>query len=242
MPKKPYFLGERFFPSKAVLLEFLQSLWEESPVGEPLNPDDAMVVSDLLALHPRAEDKIGCGVKYLYVGISPDGSNRCFYVMRLDGTSTDFGTKKCFDGDSHVAMFKSACRAAVGQQIQDFKRDFLASPKGRELVAAGELIHIDHASPTFDHLVGRFYESLGIPVREIRFNGIGDENSSSVTFQEPQLSSRFADFHRRYAALEGVTKRHNLSDSKRGVRKTQVSPDFFVYVKPAEWESLNLTI
>lgn len=241
MPKIPYFFGERLFASKTILNDYLKSLWQDSPLGEPLPPADAMIIRDLLALHPRVDEKVGCGIDYIYVGSSPNGNNRCFYIKRIDGTSTDFGTSKCLHGDRLEALFKSACRVAVEEQIERFRKDFYSSQEGKNLIAAGELIHIDHSSPTFDHLVGRFYESLGIPLQDIKFNGLSSDNESKVTFVDSSISERFAEFHLKNAKLRGVTKRYNLSDNKRGVRKTPVTLDFSVYVKPEEWETLTLT-
>ncbi|WP_412026728.1 DCL family protein [Deinococcus yunweiensis] len=239
MSKLSFFLGGRFFRSKTELKQYLQSLWRDSAIGDALAPEDEMIVSELLALHPRQDQKVGAGIQYIYVGLSPEGNNRCFYVRRVDGTTTDFGVDKCLKGDRKMSLFKAACRTAVTDQIEAFRKEFHSSEDGKRLIAENELIHVDHSSPTFDHIVGRFFLNKSMTLNDYSYAGLGDDNSSQIAFLDQSIADEFADFHRRHAVLEGVTKRHNLSNSKIGIRKKDITDDFFVYVKPDEWDKLT---
>eukprot|EP00536_Pseudo-nitzschia_multiseries_P014777 jgi/Psemu1/40139/gm1.40139_g len=49
-----------------------------------LNETEQVMVEDALAMHPEAEEKIGCGVQKLFVQQSPEFRSFCFYVERVD--------------------------------------------------------------------------------------------------------------------------------------------------------------
>lgn len=65
--------------------------------GERLSTEDEkMVVDKLLAYHPHAEDKIGCGIDSIMVDRHPQfNSSRCLFVVRTDGVWIDFSYQKC---------------------------------------------------------------------------------------------------------------------------------------------------
>ncbi|KAM3367996.1 hypothetical protein ACQJBY_016513 [Aegilops geniculata] len=65
--------------------------------GECLGPADEIVVAEkLLAYHPRAEDKIGCGLDGIMVDRHPQfRKSRCLFVVRTDGVWIDFSYQKC---------------------------------------------------------------------------------------------------------------------------------------------------
>ncbi|KAL6639953.1 hypothetical protein ACP70R_022263 [Stipagrostis hirtigluma subsp. patula] len=65
--------------------------------GECLCPkDETVVVEKLLAYHPRAQDKIGCGLDAIMVDRHPEfRKSRCLFVVRTDGVWIDFSYQKC---------------------------------------------------------------------------------------------------------------------------------------------------
>lgn len=65
--------------------------------GECLNDEDQkIIVQKLLAYHPHAEDKIGCGLDFIMVDRHPQFRNsRCLFVVRTDGGWIDFSYQKC---------------------------------------------------------------------------------------------------------------------------------------------------
>ncbi|GJN41414.1 hypothetical protein PR202_gn00786 [Eleusine coracana subsp. coracana] len=65
--------------------------------GECLSPEDEnVVVEKLLGYHPRAQDKIGCGLDAIMVDRHPEfRKSRCLFVVRTDGVWIDFSYQKC---------------------------------------------------------------------------------------------------------------------------------------------------
>ena len=56
------------------------------------------ILYELLENHPKANEKIGCGVDYFYVQQSKWKMNQYnFMVKRINGSSTDFSFHKCLE-------------------------------------------------------------------------------------------------------------------------------------------------
>ncbi len=67
-------------------------------------------------MHPDASKKIGVGVQSFR--IAPDGwSGMCFWIDRIDGTSTDLSYNECLS-PSPWRWFTAAARSAIEPQIK----------------------------------------------------------------------------------------------------------------------------
>lgn len=67
--------------------------------GDKLNPEDEkLVLEKVLEYHPDKEAKLGCGVDYLMIDAHSDHQVSCFFVVRKDGSKTDFSYWKCLEG------------------------------------------------------------------------------------------------------------------------------------------------
>ncbi|KAJ0241665.1 DCL protein [Hirschfeldia incana] len=65
--------------------------------GERLDFEDEKIIMErLLAFHPYAKDKIGCGLDFIMVDRHPQfRHSRCLFVVRTDGGWIDFSYQKC---------------------------------------------------------------------------------------------------------------------------------------------------
>lgn len=91
--------------------------------GEPLGQDDFKCMLDILKCHQRADQKIGPGVKKIWVKTS-SFRTRGFWLERIDGTQTDFSFLMCFRKSSYGEDLRGAARQAVAYQIISFKNKF----------------------------------------------------------------------------------------------------------------------
>eukprot|EP01018_Ginkgo_biloba_P002441 Gb_38368 [translate_table: standard] len=68
--------------------------------GQRLRPEDEREVLEKIVLHhPEVEAKMGCGIDFIMIdNHSKYTSTRCFYIVRKDGTRTDFSYLKCLKG------------------------------------------------------------------------------------------------------------------------------------------------
>lgn len=68
---------------------------------------DAQHVEDLRCLldcHPDRDEKIGSGVAWFYVDVSPEHPTRCFWIQRVDGTSLDFSIRAALDAAAELSV------------------------------------------------------------------------------------------------------------------------------------------
>ncbi len=80
--------------TKIALEREIRWLLHESPMGVELPDEGFRFMQDVLRLHPRAEGKIGCGLKAIRV-IASKWGNRCFEVVRADGSTEPFSIGTC---------------------------------------------------------------------------------------------------------------------------------------------------
>ncbi|WP_414721043.1 DCL family protein [Streptomyces sp.] len=103
---KPVDIAGEHFPTKAAARARCQEILYAYPgqpgtgAGQPQDVTDSAHVAFLTALvkrHPEADERIGAGIAGFKVQVSPDGkgNTRCFYVIRVDGSSVDFSIRRC---------------------------------------------------------------------------------------------------------------------------------------------------
>jgi hypothetical protein len=182
------------------------------------------------------DSKIGSGIARFErrrnsgVGYSTPG----FWVVRTDGSDTDFSFYSALDGrpKQRAHEFADACRASVAADLAEAKRlHFKArgDADGRvacevtgKLIAADEA-HLDHAYPAFGHLVVMFRATQGwheeIP------DGVltpPRDRQTTTLFVDPEAATRFRAFHHNAALLRIVDKSANLAQAaKQRVPKVQ---------------------
>ncbi|SFU39359.1 DCL family protein [Nitrosospira multiformis] len=96
LPAKPVNVGSLAFARKGDADEFFKKMLYKYDLGDKVSADDAEHLTCLLAMHPRADDKIGVGVESFSVRTAADYGTRCFWVNRIDGTTEDFSFRACF--------------------------------------------------------------------------------------------------------------------------------------------------
>ena len=92
--KKPVSYGSLHFDSQTDAKAFLNAMLNRYDPGDKVSAVDAAILTDALALHPEAADKIGSGIKDFSVR-SADFGSKCFWVNRTDGTTAKFSHTAC---------------------------------------------------------------------------------------------------------------------------------------------------
>ena len=176
--------------------EICRDIIARTPDGAPVRPGDAEFVMALLARHPDAVGKTGCGVAWLTTATT---GGRHFVVVRVDGSRTDFSWKECISPSSRVQRVHRAMRAAITLQIQAFRDS--QEPLACALDAAHPgPYHVDHANPTFQELVAAFTAEPAIGGYDgirLRPHRDGDVNAE-LEVSDAQL---WQLYHQRYAIL-----------------------------------------
>jgi hypothetical protein len=208
-----YTLGGREYRSKAAARSEFQRILHDTPLGRPIEGDDAELVGLLISegRHPEAAEKIGPGVAGVVVRPASYGQ-RCFWLLRVDGTEVDFSYLTALNGPANVKTeVVWALREEIGAQIQAF-RDETAPVSLCELCLqpADGVVHVDHAEPTFDQLATRFAEAAG------GWDGISVEcvGAYGRRLKDRGLAEVWRVYHLRDARLRVVHASCNLSRAR----------------------------
>jgi hypothetical protein len=85
-----------------------------------LSKEDLYFMLEVLQDHENADEKIGLGVKGMWLEESSYGQKH-FMLERIDGTREDFSFLKCFTKSSPKSNYLKACRKAVENIIISFR-------------------------------------------------------------------------------------------------------------------------
>ena len=153
-----------------------------------LTGEDLAFIVDILCMHPEAEKKIGAGVRWIQVRTEPVYKRKCFYVIRTDGSTTDFSYVKAIDGATSAYQdFFKACRVAVSSEV---------------ISVAIQGNHIHHDGMQFAEIVNRFISEFGVDVSKVDFTG-GD-NVTLTAFVDTELARKFQEYHAEHATLVSI--------------------------------------
>ncbi|HDZ9245492.1 DUF3223 domain-containing protein [Vibrio cholerae] len=235
MARKPLSIGEFNFTMKKEAKDLYSQILNDARLGELLQGEDFDYVMALLLNHPRADEKIGVGVEGIKVDIGAHVNNRCFHVIRKDGTSDNFSIGKCIDGDhSDFRKFCVACRRAVENDIRAYKRHFFEENSNDSGMVkcqnSGKWIsydeaHVDHREPfTFSSIVHFFSKSNKLDLSTIEYI---TESEYGNVFADGSLINKFKEWHKDNAKLRIIYGKTNLSKGYLG-RVASTKADGFI--------------
>lgn len=209
-----FLIGLREYPTKTAARSAVQSvLYRYGPGDTITDSDDQEFLADLVQLHPDAEGKIGLGIRNFEV--RRNWSTLGFWIIRIDGTETDFSFVKCLHAPSQEQLVRTALRYAVIDQVVQFRDAALLTPiacpiTGESLDARNA--HVDHYNPTFLDLAHMFVADRG---------GYGQIGTSSADGRigrrlvDTDLERAWQAFHRQNAHLRLVSVAANLGLLRR---------------------------
>lgn len=223
-----YVLGEQWFATKEEVKRKVREILHGYPLGACTNMEDTDILLDLLQRHPRASHKIGCGIAAFEIRRSPlIATERCFYLVRVDGSEDDFSYIKCITAPTAPMVFRSICRRLVGFDVAIFKdryfQEYARADGSIQCPITGEWVgyeqaHVDHIPPdTFEHLVRTFIEMHHIDVTQVQLRHI--DTVVGPLFADDQLTKQWVKFHQEQARLRVVSAYANLHIIPRQVRE-----------------------
>lgn len=223
MPAIPITIGHQRFPSKVKAEEACKAILYRYEIGEIVaRREDHDFLCAVLQLHPRAREKIGAGIVRFEIRRNPQyPSRRSIYLVRTDGSETEFGYNKCLNPPTLEKEVTAALRHTIGEQIIEFVRRVFGSGQPVRCAATGVEIHdptdahVDHAPPTFLDLVETFVAAHG---GWSSFTLSRADGQVGARLTDPALASEWAAYHRQRAKIQVVTIKANLSDLKKARR------------------------
>jgi len=103
--------GEHFW-TKRQLTERVRRILHSYKPYQKLKRKDFKFMLSLLQNHERANEKVGCGVKAIEVRVNTKygATNYSFWIIRTDGSETDFSYQKCITPTSSLNLFRASSK------------------------------------------------------------------------------------------------------------------------------------
>lgn len=209
-----YEIGGLGFKSKKAIIGHVQRIMKKYGDYRKIPASDRSFMIALLQRHQYADQKIGVGVKKMW--IQPNGvyNTRGFWLERVDGTKTDFSFYQCLNPSTPLSDFKQACRIAVASSIEEFKESEFGNTGGvcpvLGRVMTPDTCHVDHCPPnTFEVIVTDYIREREIdvetaPLLEHRDGKIGNR------FTDDGFQEDWVQYHNNKAELRLISAEANL--------------------------------
>ena len=204
--RRSYTFGGVNYSTQKAAVAAIRDVLHNAPYGRIEGPD-AVLIADLFALHPEAEEKAGCGIAWFEIGTDAF-AGRGFWVRRLDGSLMDFSYRVCLRPETvDVRSAKQAARFEVDADIQAFKdaQPPRCSLSGQMLPAHELEVHHMHPD-TFNAIWANW---LAAQAAEPVVDSIG----TKLWFRDRALAESWRRYHKEHADLRLLSKtNHRLME------------------------------
>lgn len=217
-----YTIQGKEFKNKEEIKKYVRGITSKYKDYTLLEKEDMDFMMEIIKLHDEAEDKIGCGIKNIWIKKNPPYNTRGFWFTREDNTQSDFSWVKCIDKpkDTKKRDFYAACRTTVKDQIIDFKNKAFQETEKIICPLSGEVLtknncHVDHVYPaTFQNLVKNFIKEYNLDIYSIKIEPTKD-GEIETKFKYDNIADLFYNYHLKTAKLRIISKTENLKLSKK---------------------------
>lgn len=212
-----YALGSSFFQTKELVRLHAKAIKDRHKPGDVLEGDELAFMLDLLMWHPDAAGKIGVGIRQMMVRANPKFGQNEFYLIRTDGSATEFSYKQCVQPSTPEADFTTACRVAVAPDIIAFQQAYFKAHRVSQCPLTGEELtlhnaHVDHIPPrTFKAILKAFVDSRHLTLADVALKGKHIDNHIGAALANADLKADWIAFHRANAELRVISEQANLS-------------------------------
>lgn len=215
--------GGKNFKNKTTLTAYCKFVLNNQEKDTLLDGEWQDVMSDVLRMHKDFEGKtkgkpFQIGVRACFI----NPRNRQFYVLREDGTDTDFSYIKAITTRSKLSYVKETLRASIKEQTTSYKENYFkenADSKGYVVCPETNLkikkkeSHIDHFPVQFDTIVKDWTKMRGVKSEEIVLVR-PPANSTVWEMEDKELLQSFIDYHKSVAKYRVVLNKVNLQRGK----------------------------
>lgn len=207
------------FKNKTTLTNYCKFVLNNAEINEELSGEWLAVLKEVVFMHERFQEKTK-NLEYT-VGIrlcTVNPRNRQFYIIRSDGTDTDFSYYKAIGSYNKQTRIKSALRELVRDQVIEFKDSYFrenSDSKGYVICPETNLkikkkdSHLDHYPKQFDEIVEEWVKINFINSENLEIYPAGD-NTNAWTIKDTEIAKSFMDFHKQTAEYRVVLNKVNL--------------------------------
>lgn len=204
--------GGMTFQSKEKLRNYVKYVLNNQDLDKMLEGKWLLVVDDVLKGHQDYKQKVGKGTYQIGVTTCPvNPKNKHFYILREDGSSTDFSYLKALTTPSHATDMKKALRATVKVQTMVYKEKYFnenAVGKYCRCPETGLKItlktsHLDHYPVQFDEIVSDWLKLNKLKAKDVELEPTKD-NEVNTYLVDKELEKSFHDYHLKVAQYRVV--------------------------------------
>lgn len=211
------------FKTKTTLTNYCKFVLNNAELGLPLTGDWFDVIDGILRMHESYSEKTkgpGYSIGVRKCPINP--RNRQFFILRADGTDTDFSYMKAITPKKKSSYVKETLRAAIKDQVMEWKDNYFRENADRlgyvicpetKLKVKKKNSHIDHYPKQFDEIVKEWIDMYKLNSEEIVLLSNGD-NSTAWDMEDKSLLESFIRYHKEQATYRIVLDKVNLQRSK----------------------------
>lgn len=217
-----YTKGGMTFKSKEKLVNYIRFVLNNQDLDKFLEGKWLAVVDDVLKGHQDYKQKVGEGSYQIGVTTCPvNPKNRHFYILREDGTDTDFSFYKALTAPSHASEVKKALRDLVRDQTVAYKEDYfkknavgkycICPETGLKITIKSS--HLDHYPVQFDELVADWLKSNKLKIKDVLLEPSKDNDVMNYLVDK-SLEKSFYDYHLKVAEYRVVLSQVNMQREK----------------------------
>ena len=214
----PAVLGGIRYTTKSQVKARAQAILRAYAPGTSVsNADDYNFLLDLIDWHPNRAAKVGAGVRRFEVRRNAGMPSAGFFVVRVDGTDTDFSYNECITPSSHRGKVIKALRYAIIDQVMEVADLAFAGGGPVRCAITGAPLHqrseahVDHEDPTFIELATAFAESVG-GFEVIAYTDVNGIAGTRLT--DASQADQWRAYHHANAKLRVVSVQANLTRGK----------------------------
>ncbi|UQG61434.1 DCL family protein [Marinobacter sp. M3C] len=210
---KPIAFGTYQFKTKKNATEEARRRINQYEAGDRLQLEDELFFTSLFTLHSEYAEKKGPGIDYIQVE-RDFHQNRCLYIYRVDGTSTDCSWVHCIQPASHKTIVSMAFRRAVKDIVMRYKTAKLVDVDVCPILGIKLTYDNSHASyftPSFDELLSEFLNQGQIDIESVKLtNPEPNDLDQRGILTDPELLERWITYHINNAHLQLLSAEANL--------------------------------
>lgn len=215
--------GGKNFKTKTTLTNYCKFVLNNAEIDTILRGEWEEVMKDVLRMH---EDFLGKTLgKPFEIGVRQcpvNWRNRQFYILRQDGSDTDFSYRIAISSKGKLSHLKATLRDAINSQTIDYKTKYFEDNADRQgyvkcpetgLKIKKKDCHIDHFPTQFDEIIKGWAELNNISSEEVVL--VPPPDNGTVWFmQDEELLQSFKDYHEAVATYRIVLNKVNLQRKK----------------------------
>ncbi|CAM4395165.1 DCL family protein [Pseudoalteromonas maricaloris] len=161
---KPISFGPFRFSTKKACEEEARRRISSYSSGVIMTLEDKVFFESLFTLHSEYDEKVGCGIRDIEVGLDFH-KNKCLFIIRKDNTKVSISWRHCVKPHTKKMVVSYAFRRAVKDTVIAFKNKAISNgatcPKlGINLTFYNS--HVSYKPPSFDCILSNFLKEHGL--------------------------------------------------------------------------------